>query len=92
MEISFLPIFELLEGVPSDKKILKVAKERGKCWSECCKILGRRFIFSFTIFSHSEYYIMRLSLYNTSQHRNGDTRLKVRKQQMVVLMEDFSRL
>lgn len=40
------------------------------------KILGRRFILSFTIFSHSEYYIMRFSLYNTSQHRNGDTRLK----------------
>lgn len=35
---------------------------------------------------------MRLSLYNTSQHRNNDMRLKVREQQMVVLMEDFSRL
>jgi len=35
---------------------------------------------------------MRLSLYNTNQHKNSDTRLKVRKQQMVVLMEDFSRL
>lgn len=59
---------------------------------ECYKILGRRFILSFAIFSHSEYYMMRFSLYNTSQHRNDDTRLKVRKQQMVVLMEDFSRL
>lgn len=59
---------------------------------ECYKILGRRFIFSFAVFSCSEYYIMRLSLYNTSQHRNNDMRLKVREQQMVVLMEDFSRL
>lgn len=35
---------------------------------------------------------MRLSLYNTTQHRKSDTRLNVRKQHMVVLMEGFSRL
>lgn len=35
---------------------------------------------------------MRLSLYNTSEHKNSDMRLKVRKQQLIVLIEDFSRL
>lgn len=37
-------------------------------------------------------FYISISLYNSGQHRNIDTRLKARKHQIAVLVEDFSRL
>lgn len=59
---------------------------------QCYKILGRRFTFSFIIFIHSKYYILKLTLCNSDQHRNSDKRVNVSKQMMVVLTENFSSL